>query len=151
MKAFVLVNVRAGKSPEVLAALRHIDAVRIAHACWGRPDIFALVEVRNERALGAGVRGSRFLERDNSLSNEGYYWLWMRLRLAVIGLVVRLSDEGVYEMLFASCGHQALVFRRLPDTCHTRRVQTPTITLTTTKMHSITATTDRGSSLLSSQ
>ena len=52
MKAFVLVNVRAGKSPEVLAALRLIDAVRIAHACWGRPDIFALVEVRNERALG---------------------------------------------------------------------------------------------------
>lgn len=52
LKAFVLVNVRAGKSPEVLAALQQIDAVRIAHACWGRPDIFALVEVRNERALG---------------------------------------------------------------------------------------------------
>jgi len=51
MKAFVLVNVRAGKSPEVLAALRRIDAVQIAHACWGRPDIVALVEVKNERAL----------------------------------------------------------------------------------------------------
>ena len=52
MKAFVLVNVRAGKVPVVLAALRRIDAVEIAHACWGRPDIFALVEVKNERALG---------------------------------------------------------------------------------------------------
>jgi DNA-binding Lrp family transcriptional regulator len=52
LKAFVLVNVRAGKSPEVLAALRRIDAVRLAQACWGRPDIFALIEVRNERALG---------------------------------------------------------------------------------------------------
>ncbi len=51
MKAFVLVNVSAGKSPNVVAALRRIDAVQIAHACWGRPDIFALVEVRNERAL----------------------------------------------------------------------------------------------------
>jgi len=51
MKAFVLVNARAGRSPEVLTALRRIDAVQIAHACWGRPDIFALVEVRNERAL----------------------------------------------------------------------------------------------------
>jgi DNA-binding Lrp family transcriptional regulator len=52
MKAFVLVNVRVGKSPSVLGALRGIDAVQIAHACWGRPDIFALVEVKNERALG---------------------------------------------------------------------------------------------------
>jgi len=51
MKAFVLVNVQAGKSPEVLTALRQIDAVQVAHACWGRPDIYALVEVRNERAL----------------------------------------------------------------------------------------------------
>jgi DNA-binding Lrp family transcriptional regulator len=52
MKAFVLVNVRAGKGPEVVTALRGLDAVKIAHACWGRPDIIALVEVRNERALG---------------------------------------------------------------------------------------------------
>jgi DNA-binding Lrp family transcriptional regulator len=51
MKAFVLVNVKAGKSPEVLAAMRHIKNVQVAHACWGRPDIFALVEVRNERDL----------------------------------------------------------------------------------------------------
>lgn len=51
MKAFVLVNVRAGKSSVVLAALRRIEAVEIVHACWGRPDIFALVEVKNERAL----------------------------------------------------------------------------------------------------
>lgn len=52
MKAFVLINVRAGKSPEVVNALRRIEAVQMAYACWGRPDIIALVEVRNERALG---------------------------------------------------------------------------------------------------
>ena len=51
MKAFVLVNVRAGKAPTVLAALRRIGAVELAHACWGRPDIFAIVDVKNERAL----------------------------------------------------------------------------------------------------
>ncbi|MFY9531038.1 MAG: Lrp/AsnC ligand binding domain-containing protein [Candidatus Acidiferrales bacterium] len=51
MKAFVLVNVRAGKSPEVLTALRRIESVQIAHACWGRPDIIALAEAKNERAL----------------------------------------------------------------------------------------------------
>ncbi len=51
MKAFVLINVRAGKSPEVVSKLRQIEAVKRAHACWGRPDIFAFVEARNERAL----------------------------------------------------------------------------------------------------
>ncbi len=35
MKAFVLVNVHAGKSPGVVTALRRIDAVKLAHACWG--------------------------------------------------------------------------------------------------------------------
>ena len=51
MKAYVLINVRAGKSPEVLSKIREIESVKSAHACWGRPDIFALVEARNERAL----------------------------------------------------------------------------------------------------
>ena len=51
MKAFVLVNVRADKSPGVVTAPRRIDAVQIVHACWGRQGLFALVELRNERAL----------------------------------------------------------------------------------------------------
>ena len=57
MKAFVLVNVRAGKNSVVLAALRRIDAVEMVHACWGRPDIFALVDVKNEQALSDLVMG----------------------------------------------------------------------------------------------
>ena len=48
---FVLVNVRADKSSGVVTALRRIDAVQIVHACRGRQGLFALVEVRNERAL----------------------------------------------------------------------------------------------------
>jgi len=51
VKAFVLVNVQAGKALTVLAALRRIEAIETAHACWGRPDIFVLVDVKNERAL----------------------------------------------------------------------------------------------------
>jgi DNA-binding Lrp family transcriptional regulator len=51
MKAFVLVNVKAGKSSVVMDALKRIEAVEIVHACWGRPDIIALVDVKNERAL----------------------------------------------------------------------------------------------------
>lgn len=57
MKAFVLVNVRAGKSSVVLAALRRIEAFQIVHACWGRPDIFALVEVKDEKALSNLIIG----------------------------------------------------------------------------------------------
>ena len=36
MKAFVLVNVHAGKSPEVVSHLRKIEGVKMAPACWGR-------------------------------------------------------------------------------------------------------------------
>lgn len=44
MKAYVLVNVRAGKTREVVEKLRQIEGVKGADACWGRPDIFAFVE-----------------------------------------------------------------------------------------------------------
>ena len=55
MKAFVLINVRAGKSPQVVSQLRTIDGVKMAHACWGRPDIFVVMEVPNEKALSDTV------------------------------------------------------------------------------------------------
>lgn len=44
MKAYVLVNVRPGQTREVVQKLRQIEGVTNAEACWGRPDIFALVE-----------------------------------------------------------------------------------------------------------
>jgi len=37
-------------SSTALDALKRIDAVEIMHACWGRPDIMALVDVKNEKA-----------------------------------------------------------------------------------------------------
>jgi hypothetical protein len=48
VSASVLVSVEAGKNQEVVAALRSMDAVKQAHACWGQPDIFAFVEVADE-------------------------------------------------------------------------------------------------------
>ncbi len=55
MKAFVLINVHAGKSPEVVSRLRKIEGVKMAHACWGRPDIFVVLEVPNEKELSETV------------------------------------------------------------------------------------------------
>lgn len=44
MKAYVLINVRSGKTREVVEKLRQTEGVKDANACWGRPDIFAFVE-----------------------------------------------------------------------------------------------------------
>lgn len=55
MKAYVLINVRAGKSRQVVKKVQQIKGVRSAYACWGRPDVFTLVDVPNERALADTV------------------------------------------------------------------------------------------------
>ncbi len=55
MRAYVLVNVRAGKCPAVVSALRKIKGVSAANACWGRPDIFAVVEAASEEAFAETV------------------------------------------------------------------------------------------------
>jgi DNA-binding Lrp family transcriptional regulator len=55
VSAYVLVSVEAGKNQEVVAALRGVNGVKQAHACWGQPDIFAFVEVSDERALADTV------------------------------------------------------------------------------------------------
>lgn len=44
MKAYVGVNVRAGKTRDIAQKLRQIEGVKSADACWGRPDIFAFVD-----------------------------------------------------------------------------------------------------------
>lgn len=55
MKAYVLVNVRAGKARDVVDKIREIPPVREVHACWGRPDIFTFVEVKDEKTLAQTV------------------------------------------------------------------------------------------------
>ncbi|MFQ5778811.1 MAG: Lrp/AsnC family transcriptional regulator [Terriglobia bacterium] len=51
MHAFVFVNVKAGRAKVVARQMGQVAGVRDVHACWGVPDIIAVIEVKNERAL----------------------------------------------------------------------------------------------------
>jgi DNA-binding Lrp family transcriptional regulator len=51
VSAYVLVSVEPGKNQDVVAALRQVAGVTQAHACWGQPDIFAYIEVDDDRAM----------------------------------------------------------------------------------------------------
>jgi len=51
IRAYVLINVRAGKSKIVAQALSEMPGVRSAHACWGVPDVIAYLEVGSQREL----------------------------------------------------------------------------------------------------
>ena len=44
MKAYVLINVRAGKTRAVVDNVRPLEGVKSVNACWGRPDVFAFVD-----------------------------------------------------------------------------------------------------------
>jgi len=51
MRAYVFIEAKAGKTKEVTKHLRALEGVNAADPCWGTPDIIAVVEVKNERAL----------------------------------------------------------------------------------------------------
>lgn len=51
VRAYVLINVRAGKAKIVAQELGNMPGVRSAHACWGVPDVIAYVEVGSQREL----------------------------------------------------------------------------------------------------
>jgi len=53
--AYVLVSVEPGKNKPVVSALRGTQGVKQAHSCWGKPDIFAYVEVESDSALAETV------------------------------------------------------------------------------------------------
>lgn len=53
--AYVLVSVEPGKNAPVVAALREMPVVKQAHSCWGKPDVFAFVEVESETTLAQTV------------------------------------------------------------------------------------------------
>lgn len=57
MKAYVFVNVAAGRSGDVAGELRRVPGVKSADVCWGLPDIVALVEVGDTKALQDVVLG----------------------------------------------------------------------------------------------
>lgn len=51
VRAYVLINVRAGKSKAVAQEISRLPGVRAAHACWGVPDVIAYAEVGGQREL----------------------------------------------------------------------------------------------------
>ncbi len=51
LRAYVLINVRAGKAKSVAQQLAALPGIRSAHACWGVPDVIAYVEVGSQREL----------------------------------------------------------------------------------------------------
>lgn len=50
-KAYLLLKVKAGKTQDVLETLKALPGVEQAHACFGHPDIFGLVNASDDRAL----------------------------------------------------------------------------------------------------
>lgn len=50
-QAYILLKVKTGKSKEVLSVLRGLPNIDQAHACFGQPDIFALIHADDDRAL----------------------------------------------------------------------------------------------------
>jgi len=49
--AYVLINVLPGQIGKVKKLLEEIQEIKMIDACWGKPDIFARVEVKNQEAL----------------------------------------------------------------------------------------------------
>jgi len=49
--AYVLINVLPGQTANVKLQLEEIDEIKMIDACWGKPDIFARVEVKSQEDL----------------------------------------------------------------------------------------------------
>jgi DNA-binding Lrp family transcriptional regulator len=54
-RAYVLINVMPGQTANVVRALAEIKEIKTIDPCWGKPDIFTLVEVSDQDALTALV------------------------------------------------------------------------------------------------
>jgi DNA-binding Lrp family transcriptional regulator len=50
-RAYVLINVLPGQTSDVVRALSEIKEIKTIDPCWGKPDIFAIVEVPDQDAL----------------------------------------------------------------------------------------------------
>lgn len=51
MRAYVLVTVGPGKTREVAKKIASLPGVKMANACWGSPDVFAVVELPSPEEL----------------------------------------------------------------------------------------------------
>lgn len=51
VQAYVFINVRAGWARKIIRDLGELAEVKSVHACWGRPDVLAFIEVPGEAEL----------------------------------------------------------------------------------------------------
>ena len=51
MRAYIVVATEPGKSRNVARQIASLPGVKMADACWGSRDVFAVVEVRNSQEL----------------------------------------------------------------------------------------------------
>jgi len=51
MRAYIVIASEAGKSRDVAKQIASLPGVRMADACWGSRDVFAVVEVKESQEL----------------------------------------------------------------------------------------------------
>lgn len=51
MRAYIVVSTEPGKSRDVARQIASLPGVKMADACWGSRDVFAVVEVRDGKEL----------------------------------------------------------------------------------------------------
>jgi DNA-binding Lrp family transcriptional regulator len=51
MRAYIVVATEPGKSRDVARQIADLPGVKMADACWGSRDVFAVVEVRESQEL----------------------------------------------------------------------------------------------------
>lgn len=51
MRAYVVATVEAGKAREVARQIADLPGVKMADACWGSRDVFAVIEVKGSQEL----------------------------------------------------------------------------------------------------
>ncbi|MGH7230139.1 MAG: Lrp/AsnC ligand binding domain-containing protein [Nitrospiraceae bacterium] len=54
-RAYVLINVMPGQTTNVVKALAEIKEIKTIDPCWGKPDLFTVVEVADQDALSTLV------------------------------------------------------------------------------------------------
>ena len=55
MRAYVVIATEPGKSRSVARQIAGLPGVKMADACWGSRDVFAVVEVRNSQEFNTLV------------------------------------------------------------------------------------------------
>jgi DNA-binding Lrp family transcriptional regulator len=55
MRAYVVITAGPGKAREIARAVAALPGVKMSNACWGSPDVFAVVEVSDQKELNKVV------------------------------------------------------------------------------------------------